>query len=240
MHQWGVLGSVIFSLCESIINILNLSFPKTFSRIDTRSPDPMRHSGKLTSGSGNLKAGCHKSCRFPGACCTDRQVTPPKPLKPAGSPHSRRNHLHISIDHIFLRYFQAHTYPIPKNIHQPLSENMSDPTPEQRKLVNEYVIVFDNARSTITTEKAEKYKGREYSHWTEQYCLTDFDRLRSRSYRKPEEDPQDCPKAGQYRRYYPQRAFGCSSRPSCSGSGDEHETGLGQMQPDCCFILAGF
>ena len=37
---------------------------------------------------------------------------------------------------------------------------MSEPTPEQRKLVNEYVIVFDNARSTMTTEKAEKYKGR--------------------------------------------------------------------------------
>ena len=37
---------------------------------------------------------------------------------------------------------------------------MSDPTPEQRKLVNKYVIVFDFTRSTITTEKVEKYKGR--------------------------------------------------------------------------------
>lgn len=35
---------------------------------------------------------------------------------------------------------------------------MSNPAPEQRKLVNEYVIVFDTTRSTITTEKAEKYK----------------------------------------------------------------------------------
>ena len=37
---------------------------------------------------------------------------------------------------------------------------MSDPTPEQRKLVNKYVIVFDNTRSRLTTEKAENYKGR--------------------------------------------------------------------------------
>ena len=36
---------------------------------------------------------------------------------------------------------------------------MSDPTPEQRKLISKEVIVYDPITFSLTLEKAEKYKG---------------------------------------------------------------------------------
>ena len=37
---------------------------------------------------------------------------------------------------------------------------MADPTPEQRKLINEEVIVYDPRTFSLTVEKAQKYKGK--------------------------------------------------------------------------------
>ena len=56
--------------------------------------------------------------------------------------------------------FPVHTKPVPKIIHQPLTDNMSDPTPEDRQLANEDIIVYNMIAKTLTVEKAEKHKGR--------------------------------------------------------------------------------
>ena len=47
---------------------------------------------------------------------------------------------------------------------------MSDPTPEQRQLVSEDVIVYNHTAETLTVEKAAKYKGRVLTLDKEESC----------------------------------------------------------------------